>query len=572
MRWINTPIAEDHVYNINNQLGISKIIASLLVHRGLTETQAVNDFINPRLGVLDDPFRVTNLKRAVERLCQAMASNEEILILGDYDVDGITSTVLLVSILNRFSLYPRYLVPRRMEEGYGLSHAAIERALQGGHVNLFIAIDCGTNSNDEVSFLREQGVDVIIIDHHPSKEAIPNDCIIINPHVYDNEAEPWRHLCSVGLVFKLVHGFLKELRNRGHPLASDIELKDYLDLVAMGTIADLVPLCGENRILTKAGLNSLKNSNRLGLNALCEISGMTLGEEVSTVDISYRLSPRINASGRLADATLPIKMLLSDDQKLCQEAAHTLNNFNEERRAIERNIFSEAIELFENTCPEVAGIVLYNDAWHPGVVGIVASRMTQKYYRPCIVLGAEGNLAKGSGRSIKGVNLVEILKKCQELLGQWGGHPMAVGVSLDPSRLMEFQKAFHEAVDDYLKGLRQEPELEIAIWITPESINEQFLDDLNLLHPFGQGNAEPIFGLHNIILKSQPEPFGQNHFRFQLEPNSGMRLFGVAWNQGDKIPPRNKPIDLAAKLAWNFWNGRKSPQLKLVDWRFTEDS
>lgn len=572
MRWVNIPISGDDVYTISSQLGVSDIIAGQLVRKGLIDPKAASEFIKPRLRVLDDPFRITNLRRAVERIGEAIAKSEEIIVFGDYDVDGITSTVLLVSILQYFNVYPRYLVPRRKEEGYGLSQAAIERALEGGDTKLFIAIDCGTNSQEEVSFLCDQGIDVIIIDHHTTTRPLPDDCIIINPHIYDSETEPWRNLCSVGLVFKLVHGLIKEFRNRGDTLANEIEIKDYLDLVAIGTIADLVPLRGENRILTKAGLNCLKYTNRLGLNALFEISGMTLGDDVSTFDISYRLSPRINASGRLADASLPIKMLLSDDRKLCMEAARALNNFNEERRAIERSIFLEAEKLVEEYHLDAAGIVLYGDNWHPGVVGIVASRITQKFHRPAIVLGTVGDMAKGSGRSIKGVNLVEVLKNCQGMLGQWGGHPMAVGVTVHPDQVKDFQKAFHHAVDENMKGIQSEPELEIANWITVESINEHLLNELDMLHPFGQENAEPIFGLRNIVLQSSPEPFGQNHFRFTLHPNKGKRLFGVAWNQGDKMPPRNQPIDLAVKPNWNIWNGRKYPQVALVEWRSTMNS
>lgn len=572
MRWVNTSISKNDVYAISNQLGISEIIAGLLVQKGFNDPKAAGTFINPRLNVLDDPFRITNLKRAVDRIAEAIAKNEAITVFGDYDVDGITSTVFLVSILKCFSVYPRYLVPRRKEEGYGLSQAAIKRALEGGKVDLFIAIDCGTNSPEEVKSLREQGIDVIIIDHHSTTRPLPDDCIIINPHIYDDDAEPWRNLCSVGLTFKLAHGLIKEFRNRGDALANEIEIKEYLDLVAIGTIADLVPLQKENRILTKAGLNCLKNTTRLGLNALLEISGMTLGDDVSTFDIAYRLSPRINASGRLADAALPIEMLLSDDRKLCMESARRLNTFNEERRAIERSISLEAEKMVEDFYLEAAGIVLYSDNWHPGVVGIVASRITQKYHRPCIVLGAVGGLAKGSGRSIKGINLVEVLKNCQELLGQWGGHPMAVGVSIQPDRVSDFQKAFHCAVLENMKGNPSEQELVIANWITVESINEHLLNDLDLLHPYGQENAEPVFGLRNIVLQSSPKPFGQNHFRFKLHPNKGKQLFGVAWNQGDKIPPRHQPIDLAVKPNWNVWNGRKYPQVALVEWRFTTDS
>jgi single-stranded-DNA-specific exonuclease len=425
-------------------------------------------FLHPALSELEDPFRVTNVEPAATRLRQAIAQREEIAVLGDYDVDGVTSTALLVSILRRFGINPRFVVPRRAEDGYGLSRSAIDRALEQGLPQLFIALDCGTNSHEEVAYLQAQGIDVIVIDHHRSREHALERCLLINPHVHDVADDgAWRNLCTVGLVFKLMHGLLKQLRAENHPVAYRIKLRDYLDLVALGTVADLVPLLGENRILARQGLRILQQTHRPGLQALMRVAGVKLTQEIMPVDISFRLGPRINASGRLADAALSVELMLNDDETFCDETALKLDAFNRERQDIERQITEEAERLVETQYSALPGIVLYGDTWHPGVVGIVAGRVTRKYNRPCIVLGNDGDLAKGSGRSVDGVNLVEVLGTCCEHLTSWGGHPMAVGVSLAKPGLEAFREQFAEAVRRHVGGDIAAQKLTIAAWLSP---------------------------------------------------------------------------------------------------------
>ncbi|HKB89513.1 MAG TPA: single-stranded-DNA-specific exonuclease RecJ, partial [Opitutaceae bacterium] len=550
---------------------VSPVLGELLFRLGLAEAASATRFLKPTLAELQDPFLVKNLDLAVARLRVAIDKQQSLVVLGDYDVDGVSSTAFLVSILRRFGLNPRYIVPRRLEEGYGLSRNAIDRALEAGKPDLFVALDCGTNSHDEVAYLHEVGVDVLVIDHHRSKEKILNHGVLVNPHVVEaGDDAAWRNLCTVGLVFKLVHGLLKQLRNENHPVAHRIKLRDYLDLVAMGTVADLVPLVGENRILARHGLRIMQTGERPGLRALMQVAGIKPGQEIMPVDISFRVGPRINASGRLADASLSVDLLLSEDAAFCTKAAQQLDDFNRERQEIEKDITEAAERMVVETFSESRGIVLFSHDWHPGVVGIVASRVTRKFNRPCIVLGNEGDFAKGSGRSIFGINLVELLAPCEELLVSWGGHPMAVGISLRKDSLETFRLRFAEAVRAHPRGEAVEPLLEIAAWLTPEQVREKLLEELVTLHPFGQGNPEPVFGLRGVVLRDPPDVFKEQHFRFKVCDAHGRRIPGVAWKLADRMPPLGVSIDLAIELAWNFFNGRKLLQIEMLDWRPSE--
>lgn len=570
MRWSHTPLVADDVETLSKRAGVSRVLAELLLRVGLREGGDAAAFLQPALAGLQDPFLLRNLEGGATRLRQAIAQREQVVVLGDYDVDGVSSTALLVMVLRRFGLNPRFVVPRRSEDGYGLSRSAIDRALEAGKPHLFIALDCGTNSHAEMAYLREQGIEVMVIDHHRSKEGAVDEGILINPHVnpgVDGSDQAWRNLCTVGLVFKLCHGLLKQLRLENHPVAFRIKLRDHLDLVALGTIADLVPLTGENRILARHGLRILEQTNRPGLRALMDVAGVKPTQGITPTDISFRLGPRINASGRLADAALSVELLISDDAAFCIETARQLDVFNRERQEIERAITEEAERLIESQFSSHAGIVLFADTWHPGVVGIVAGRVTRKYNRPCVVLGNEGEFAKGSGRSVDGVNLVEVLGTCCEHLTSWGGHPMAVGVSLQKLHLDTFRTRFSEAVRAHVGGDIAEARLTLASWLAPEQITERLMEELEGLHPFGQGNPEPVFGVRGVVLRTPPDVFKEQHFRFHFEDGRGRRLHGVAWKLAHRLPPIGVPLDLAVELKWNHFNGRKLLQLGLIDWR-----
>ncbi len=569
MLWKHAPLPAADVEDFSRRAGVSRVLAELLL-RGGVAAPAAPDFLQPALARLQDPFLLPNVETGSARLARAIAEREEVVVLGDYDVDGVSSTALLVTVLRRFGLNPRYVVPRRSEDGYGLSRSAIDRALEGGRPGLFIALDCGTNSHQEAAYLRSLGVDVLVIDHHRSTERTLEDGLLINPHVHGGAAmadTSVLHLCTVGLVFKLCHGLLKRLRGENHPVAFRVRLRDQLDLVALGTIADLVPLQGENRILARNGLRILEATERPGLRALMDVAGVRPGNGLTPTDISFRLGPRINASGRLADASLSVDLLLSDDAGFCVATARQLDAFNRERQEIERAITDEAERRIEGDFSADSGVVLFSESWHPGVVGVVAGRVTRKYNRPCVVLGKEGELAKGSGRSVEGINLVEVLASCADDLESWGGHPMAVGVALSRGKVEGFRRRFADAVRAHSGGGPGEASIEIAAWLTPEQVTDRLVEELDSLHPFGQGNPEPVFGVRGVLLRHPAEVFKEQHFRFRFEDGRGRPLHGVAWKLAERLPPVGQPIDLAVELKWNHYNGRRLLQLGLVDWR-----
>lgn len=567
-KWEYSPPATDRTKQYRKSLKVGPTVGELLARLEFSDTEEARSFLNPRLGEIECPFGITNLKKAAARISQAISNRQRIVICGDYDVDGVTSTALLVAILQRFGTYPSYIVPLRLEEGYGLSQKAVERALdQADHPDLFIALDCGTNSVEEVQHIIDSGCDVIIVDHHQAKESLPEAAILVNPHVNDIDCDHHCQLCTVGLVFKLSHGLLKVRREKGDERAFEIKLRNYLDLVSMGTVADMVPLNRENRIFARIGLQVLSQTERVGLKHLMRVAGVAAKHGVNPIDVSFRLGPRINASGRLADASVAVELLLSDDPSFCLETSLKLDSFNRERQEIERMMTESALEQIKTRQKEQSGFVVYGDDWHPGVVGIVASRVSKAYNRPAIVLGREGDLAKGSGRSVEGVNLVEVLAPFSDRLENWGGHPMAVGISLKAERVEEFAAFFDEALKSYLETHKVERTLVISSWLSLEEINTRLMKELSLLEPFGQANPEPIFAAKSVRFSPKITVFKDLHFRFTLPVANSQVISGVAWKMADRIPPANTPVDIAFRLVWNTFGNKKGLQLELVDWR-----
>jgi single-stranded-DNA-specific exonuclease len=558
------------VRRLEESLGVSPVLALILSRLCVDEVEAERH-LRPQLAHVSDPFAVGGLREAAERLVRAVDRKERIALLGDYDVDGVTSTAALVHVLRKLGAEPAFYVPRRMEEGYGLSNASIDRVLAEAKPDLFVALDCGTNSHAEVQRLRDAGVDVLIIDHHVAKDGPATGCLLVNPRVLDATDAPWQSLCTAGLTFKLIHAILKVLRLSGDSRGTTIVVKDYLDLAALGTIADLVPLRAENRILASHGLKALSDARRPGVRALIAVSGLEPGQTLSSTDISYRIGPRINASGRLADAAIPLKLLLADSHEDCQDGAAQLDALNRERQEIDRKVTEEATSQLEGMLA-APGLVAQGD-WHPGVVGIAAGKLCRTFTRPVIVLGREGDIAKGSGRSVTGVNLVEVLQTCHDLLGNYGGHPMAVGVSMPLANVPEFRRRFAEGVAATLatQPVAGDITTEVSAWLTPEDISFQVLDELELLQPFGEGNPEPLFGLKGVVFDRPVQKFGEGdvNFRHTLLLSGGRRLGLLAWRMGSRVPEPGKPIDLAVRLSWNRWQGRKNAQAEVIDWRFS---
>lgn len=566
--WEYSPADSALSTEYRKKLKVGPTVAELLARLDFADTEEAEAFLDPRLGTIDCPFDISNLEEAARRISQAIDNRQRIVICGDYDVDGVTSTALMVAIIQEFENYPAYIVPLRLEEGYGLSQKAVERALdKANQPDLFIALDCGTNSVEAVEQIVSSGCEMLIVDHHQAKEELPKEVILVNPHVNDQESINHCQLCTVGLVFKLAHGLLKIRRELKDPRAFQIKLRNYLDLVSMGTVADMVPLNKENRIFARIGLEVLSRTNRIGLQNLMKVSGVAAKFGVNPIDISFRLGPRINASGRLADASVAVELILSDDPSFCMETSLKLDSFNRERQDIERAMTESALRQIEADHANGSGFVVYDPDWHPGVVGIVASRVSRAFNRPAIVLGREGDIAKGSGRSIEGVNLVEVLSPFSDKLESWGGHPMAVGVSMKLERVPEFTEFFDQALAEYLAKNSVTKTLQISSWLRLEDINTKLMRDLSLLEPFGQANPEPIFGARRIRFGSKVTVFKDLHFRFTLATRQSGVISGVAWKMADRIPPAKTPIDIAFRLVWNTFGNKKALQLELVDWR-----
>jgi len=581
MQWTEANPDPEQVEKLAAELGCSRTLAGLLLNRdpAFVDRDRAEQFLRPRLRHFDDPFRIRGMREVVQRLELAIENQERVLIFGDYDVDGITSTVSLVHFLRQIGMSPDFLVPKRMEEGYGLSRAAVDRALEDmGKPDLFIALDCGTNSHEEVRYLESLGIDVVVVDHHQDKKAGPVDCHLINPHVLHGEespAPPWLYLCTAGLVFKLIHAMVMEFRKKGKNGAHSLKVVQYLDLCGMGTVGDLVSLLGENRLIAHQGMLRLSQSERPGIRALLECVGIGRGEALEAADVSFKLGPRINAVGRLDDARIPIEMLLEEDYGKCLKTASRLDRLNRERKTIEGRIFDAAREQIEQeNLKKAPGIVVSMPEWHHGIVGIVASRLAHEYHRPCLVLGgaAQGNgtgdprIRKGSGRSISGVDLVRVLGHCRELLDHWGGHPMAVGLSLHEMNLPALRKRFAEVVGRLYSGPPAR-KLELVAWIGVDDITPGFVEELDLMKPFGQGNPRPVFGVRPVRLSTSPKLLKNEHFRFTLRQSGGDAVQGIAWRMGRSVPPVEREIEMALRVGWNTWRGNRNIQVELVDWR-----
>ena len=507
---------------------------------------------------------------AVSKILNTRDNQKKVLLLGDYDVDGISSTVMTKQALESIGLVVETIIPKRLSEGYGLTQEALERGLSKGKFGLVIALDCGTNSIEESNYLHSLGIDLIVVDHHQQKgDSLPK-AILINPHIAPDQGEPWRHLCTAGLCFKLIHALYKRVREMEAPGSEGLTPRDFLPLCAIGTLADLVPLQGESRILSRFGMMRLFMDASPGLLALLRECGLEESNEPETEDITFKLAPRVNACGRLNEPETAVSLLLEKHPDRCRSLAQKLTQFNEERKGIEAQLTIDALAQAEENFRDSPAVIVTGDGdgWHPGVVGIVAGKLANSLNKPCLVLArGEGDEYCGSGRSVPGVNLVEILSQCQNRLTHWGGHPVAVGLGLKESERESFIAEFIEAVQNCTTSTPEESSLSVDAFIDPDVLKYGLLDEINSLGPFGQGNEEPLLGIKEIVLDSPPRPIGNGeHFQFSIRNRSGY-IRGVAWRMGDRKPPVGQKIDLLFKLRKNFWNGRSSLQLVLEDWK-----
>ncbi len=510
--------------------------------------EKVEAFLDPKLAALGDPFLLPGMEAAGRRIIEAVEKQQKVILYGDYDVDGITSLAQLMILLRAYGLKPRAFLPRRMEEGYGLSLEGLGRCFEEfGKPALLVALDCGTCSVAEVAWLGTQGVDCVIVDHHEPGERLPDCVALVNPKLPGGQGE----FCTAGLVFKLLHALLKLRQIPG------FDLREMLDLAAMGTVADLVPLCGENRIIVKKGLEKIATTRRVGLRALKTAAG--LDGHIEAHHIGFRLGPRLNASGRLDHAQTSLDLLLCDDAAEAEGYAELLNELNRERQEVEGRAHVEArADILANPAlVQASCIVMGSRSWHPGVVGIVASRLMRDFYRPAVVIAFDENgIGKGSGRSVSGVSLVEALDECRHLLLKGGGHAMAAGVSLEEKNFTAFREAMHVSVTRQLGTGTLQARVECDAECSLADFGRQFFDEFLRLEPFGMGNPDPVFLLRNVNPGMPGLVLKEKHWKLQLR--QGTCPMPAMWFNApfaDAPPP---PWDMAVKLQRQFWRGTES--------------
>jgi single-stranded-DNA-specific exonuclease len=501
------------------------------------------------------------MRAAVVRILAALDSHERIVLFGDYDVDGVTSLALLAEMLRGYGATPELFLPLRMEEGYGLNHESLERCLKQYCPQLLIAIDCGTASTGEIAELKKRGVDVIVLDHHEPKSQLPDCVAIVNPKA--GSTSPFHYLCSVGIVFKLCHALLKT-----RPLP-EFDLKSKLDLVALGTVADIVPLVEENRVLVQRGAIEIGRTSRAGLKKLMQVAGVR--PPILPEDIGYRLGPRLNAAGRLSTAEKSLRLLLTNDEEKAAALAVELDQQNRARQEVEKEILAAAIVTIEKQFDAVrdAAIVAGARGWHPGVLGIVASRIARKYHRPTIVIGFDENgTGKGSGRSIDGLNLVDALTRCTATLEKFGGHEMAAGVALQEDNFPKFAEAFCSTARELLSGEALQRSLRLDHELPFTDIDVEFLRWHELLQPFGNGNPQPLFFARAIEPVAPPRVSNEKHLIFRLRQGDRHRRAVYFDGATNEIPA--PPWDVAFRIGADEYEGETLVGMRIEALRSAE--
>lgn len=539
---------------------LSPLVQRLLAQRDPGSDEAVARFLQPKLQELSDPFLIPGMEAAVNRLLLAADRGERLVLFGDYDVDGVSSLTLLRTVLIAYGLSPRCFLPLRMEEGYGLSANGLQRCLDEGPVDLLVAVDCGTTAKSETAWLAERGIEVIILDHHePDPARTPVCAALVNPKLGDS----FHYLCSAGVVFKLAHAMGKRRR------AENFDLKAQLDLVALATVADIVPLVAENRLFVRKGLEQLERGARPGLRALIEVAGVR--PPLDSMDLGFRLGPRLNASGRLDSADASLDLLLCSDPARAASLAAALDRQNRERQDVEHGIQHEAQELADRFASEdnPAALVVASEGWHPGVVGIVAARLMRRYHRPIFVIAIDENgIGKGSGRSVEGLSLVAALDACRPLLIAGGGHEAAAGITIHRDNLPAFRQQFNDHIRSQITGAELEPKLYIDAQTNLADLTLDFLDAYEQLQPFGQGNSRPLFAACGIQPVSEPKLLRERHWRFDFYQDGTTK--GGIWFNGAHDPLPDPPWDVAFYVDRNTFRGETHVQLLVQGMRTSQ--
>jgi len=538
------------------ELGIPLILSQLLINRGVTGPGEAAEFLNAQLSGLASPQELPDVASACRRIQRAIKHKEKIMVFGDYDADGLTSTALLKSVLKRLGLEVIHYIPHRVKEGYGLNKQALKSAKEES-VGLFISVDCGTTSSGEIEQLKRMGIDTIVIDHHqPTSDKLPPALALINPKRPDSRYK-YKDLAGVGVVFRFVQALTRE------------ELQDELDLVCLGTIADVVPLNGENRILTKHGLLRLHNTTKAGLRALIKQSRLKNGH-IDATSVGYIIGPRINASGRVDSAEVSLRLLMSDSEQEAEELARTVNCHNQKRQEIEALILKEAQEMIEKEVnfKDHRVIVLAKKGWHQGVLGIVASKLSDRFYRPAVIISISDNLCRGSCRSIKNFHILEALLECGHLLERFGGHKYAAGLAIAEDKIKLFSSAINRIARERIALEDLYPSLDIDMEVSLNDWDEELVDQLKQLEPYGQANPEPLFFTRNLRLKSEPEVLSRNTLRFWVtDGKTTYKAVGFSMGLMKEEIRESDYFDLVYTPSIDNWHDCANIQLEIKDIR-----
>jgi len=547
--------------------GVSSLLAQCLINRGYTDSGTIQPFLQPRLKSLADPFLIPNMDRAVRLLWAARGRGEMVVIFGDYDVDGVTSTALLVEFLTALGWRVNWYLPHRMDEGYGLTRDGVENCLKQFPSRFLLAVDCGSSAVETIGLLRQQGVEVLVLDHHQVSDPAPDASALVNPQLGRADQPSYRELCSAGLAFKLAHALVKHGRQLGIAGFESFDLRPFLDLVALGSIADIVPLTGENRILVTAGLERLNRTTRPGLLALMQVA--QIQGQIGVYEVGFQLGPRLNAAGRLENAAEALDLVLADSMQKAAPLAKSLDLRNRERQQIERSIADEAVAaLRKKFNPDLDYVIVEaRSHWHIGVVGIVASRVLREFYRPTIILGDDEGQWRGSGRSIEGFDLASALRECAGLLVRHGGHAMAAGLACQVENLDAFRSELNDLARRSLSLEQLQPLLKIDAETTLSSITLERLEEFNRIEPVGQGNRAINLMTSGVRLQRPPLRMGKSQQHAKLWVTDGRVVHEVVWWNAPPGSTPTGPFDLAFAPEINEFNGRKTIQLKLLDWR-----
>ena len=569
-RWCLKTYTEEEVRSqevLVKELNLNPVISRLLVQRGITSPDGVKKFYKPSLNDLHDPFLMLDMHSAVKRLNKALGNNEKILIYGDYDVDGTSAVSLVYRFLRPYSTMLDYYIPDRYDEGYGISYKGINYAEEKG-ITLIIALDCGIKAIDKVKYAKEKGIDFIICDHHMPDDQLPDALAVLDAKRTDS-IYPYEHLSGCGVGYKFMQAFA---------MSNDIPfstLECLLELTAISIASDIVPITGENRILAYYGLKQLNHNPSVGIKGIIKTSGLT-GKEITTSDIVFKIGPRINASGRMMNGREAVDLLLARDEKSANEKSVNIDQYNDERREMDRRITEEANAIINEfkDIDDHKGIVVYNPDWHKGVIGIVASRLTEKYYRPAVVLTKSSELITGSARSIGGFDMYKAIESCRDLLENFGGHTYAAGLSLREENLKEFIDRFMKIASEEVTPEQMVPQIDIDAVIQLKEINNALMNDLKKMNPFGPDNEKPVFCSYRVYDFGTSKVVGKEgaHLKLELiDDSSKTPVHAIAFGMSEhaKYILNRDPVDICYTIEENVYNGITSIQLMIKDIRLS---